>query len=211
MNDRRIDRVERPRDEGLYSSRMEEKKKEKEKFSKDLPEEDKKILLATFFSYLKKMFDTFSPSKQFAGKVIDQQSIIENLQNVKKLLQKLSKENLSNSPEFATALSNAWGVLLEDFDKVEILERKHLQEIASFRKMLDAIKNYPPDSEHRFGFYLLQHAGKDWLPFPFIEILEKLHKEHLEDPKTSTLSRWFKLINKVMENLKVQMPFKPQA
>lgn len=208
MTDRRIDRVERPRDEGVYSSRIQEDKKEKEKY-KHLPaDKDKQILLATFFSYLKKMFDAFSPSKDLAGKVIDQQAIIENLLHFKKLIEKLGKEDLSNSADFATELSEVWSGLLEDFDNVGILERKNIKEIATFREMMDIIKHYPPDTEHRLGYYLLQHAGKDWLPFPFIEILAKLHNEHKEDAKISTLTKWIKLIDGVINTLKKQLPFK---
>ncbi|NGX38259.1 MAG: hypothetical protein K1000chlam2_01431, partial [Chlamydiae bacterium] len=100
MSDRRVERTERHRDEGVYSARVQEDKKEQQKFT-HLPENDKKILLATFFSYLKKMFDTFSPSKKFAGKIVDQQSIVENLQKLKNLLEKLGKKNLSASSDFA--------------------------------------------------------------------------------------------------------------
>lgn len=201
MVDRPLDRVERPRDEGVYADRIEDKKKES-KYSQVPPKDGKQIMLATFFSYLKKMFDTFSPSKQLVSKVVDQQKIIENLLHFKKLLVKLSEQNLSNSAEFAAALSKSWCILLEDFDTIEIMERKNLKEVASFREMMNTIKNYPPDSEHRFGFYLVQQAGTDWLPFPFIEMLSKLHTE------SSTLSSWFKQIDGVIANLSVQQPFK---
>ncbi len=60
MVDRPLDRVERPRDEGVYADRIEDKKKEG-KYSQVPPKDGKQILLATFFSYLKKMFDAFSP------------------------------------------------------------------------------------------------------------------------------------------------------
>ena len=206
MSDRRVERTERHRDEGVYSARVQEDKKEQQKFT-HLPENDKKILLATFFSYLKKMFDTFSPSKKFAGKIVDQQSIVENLQKLKNLLEKLGKKNLSASSDFAIQLSDLWICIVDDFDNIEILERKNLQEVASFREMMDQIKNFPPDSEHRFGYYLLEHAGKDWLPFPFIEILEKLHKEHVTDSKTSNLTSWLKKIDGVITNLKSTLPF----
>lgn len=207
-----VERTERPRDEGVYVPRIEEDKKEKGKYSHLRDDSGKKILIATFFSCLKKMFDAFSPSKNLAGKVVDQQAIIENLLYFKKLLTQLSEENLSNSSDFATNLSSGWAQLLGDFENVEILERKNLQEIATFRKMIDMIKNYPPDSEHCFGYYLLQQAGKDWLPFPFIEILETLHKQHQQNSKTSTLASWFTLIDAVIANLKDQLPFKlPQT
>jgi len=207
MVDRPLDRVERPRDEGVYVSRAEEKKKES-KYSPGPPKEDKQILLATFFSYLKKMFDTFSPSKQLVSKVVDQQKIIENLLKFKKLLDYLSQKDLSESAEYALKLSDSWCTLLEDFDTIEIMERKNLKEVATFREMMDAIKNYPPNSEHRLGYYLVQHAGKDWLPFPFIEILKTLHTEHQTNAKSSTLALWFKQIDAVISNLSLNQPFK---
>ncbi|MBS0630103.1 MAG: hypothetical protein JSS30_07785 [Verrucomicrobia bacterium] len=207
MVDRPLDRVDRPRDEGVYVSRIEDKKKES-KYSPQPPKETKQILLATFFSYLKKMFDTFSPSKQLVSKVVDQQKIIENLLLFKKLLEKLSEKDLSQSAEFASKLSTTWCLLLEDFDTIEIMERKNLKEISNFREMMSNMKNYPPESEHRLGYYLVQHAGQDWLPFPFIEILSKLHTQHQAGPKTSTLSSWFKQIDTVIAGLSLNQPFK---
>jgi len=208
MSDIHSDRVERHRDENVYASRIERDKKGKEKYTPLPSKEDKRVLIATFFSYLKRLFDTFSPSKKLAGKVIDHQSIIENLKIFKKLFKKLGEQDLSNSSDYAAHLSEIWTVLLEDFDNIEIIERKNLSEVARFREMMDKIKNYPPDSEHRLGYYFLQQAGKDWLPFPFIEILEKLHKEHKEDAKNSTLSMWSKLIDTVITNLQSILPFK---
>jgi hypothetical protein len=142
MVDRPLDRVDRPRDEGVYVSRIEDKKKES-KYSSKPPKEDKQVLLASFFSYLKKMFDTFSPSKQYLGKVVDRQKIIENLLHLKKLLEKVSTKDLSQSAEFATELSNIWCILLEDFDTIEILERKNLKDVAMFRQLMDDIKKLP--------------------------------------------------------------------
>ncbi|MDN3507153.1 MAG: hypothetical protein P0S96_07990 [Simkaniaceae bacterium] len=208
MSNRRIDPSEGPREERLYASRTQEDKKEKEKFRQLPSEEGKEILLATFFSYLKKMFDTFSPSKKLAGKVIDQQTIIEHLEKFKEKLNQLKAKDLSNTPDFATELSNIWSLLFEDYENISVLERKNLKEVSSFREMMDTIKHYPAESEHRLGYYLLEHAGEDWLPFPFIEILKKLHDEHLEDPKLSTLTNWQALITNVIDGLKKQLPFK---
>lgn len=209
VDDRRIDPVERPRDEGVYSARIEKDKKEQEKFSEIPSRDDKQILFATFFNYLKRLFDNFSPTKELAGKVIDRQLIIDNLKELKKLFLTLGRKDLSSSIEFATSLSDTWCLLLEDFDHIEVIERKNLKQVASFRMMMEAVKHYPPDSDHHFGYYLLQHAGKDWLPFPFIEMLQKLYNEHVEDPQTSTLKEWIELIDQVIENLKGGLPFNP--
>lgn len=240
MVDRPIDRVERPRDEGLYAARIGEDKKEKQKYSELPPDkQSKKVLVASFFAYLKKMFDSFSPSKQLAGKVVDVQAAVEHLKSFKSALEKLREQNLSNSPEYATELSDIWTLLMEDFDNLAIIQRKALDKTAAFRQLIDAVKNYPPNSEHRLGYYLLQHAGKDWLPFPFIELLKELHQNHiaqtshqgvrkddeteapqlgeksgLEDnqsgePDESTLTQWLSLIDQVIESLGHGLPFGP--
>jgi hypothetical protein len=202
MVDRRIDPSEGPRDDRLYVARIQEDKKEKEKYRQIPSDEEKAVLLATFFSYLKKMFDTFSPSKKIAGKVVDLQSVIEHLEELKKKFAELSEQDLSNSPPFATALSKVWCKLFEDYDNIAILFRKRLAEVATFRELMDAIKHFPPESDHRLGYYLLENAGEDWLPFPFIEMLKQLHEEHIQEPNTSTLSSWQKQISTVIKELK---------
>ena len=206
MGDIHSDRVQRHRDEGVYIDRIEKDRKEKEKYKQLTPKDEQKILHATFFSYLKKIFDTFSPSKELAGKVVDQQKIIAHLKTFKSLLSKLQKTDLSKSIEYAIELSACWCQLLEGFDTIEIMERKNAKNVALFRKMMDTVKNHPEASEHRFGFYLVQHAGKDWLPFPFIEILKDLHDE--QDAKTSTLHSWNHLIDEVITELQNNLPFK---
>ncbi|NGX39658.1 MAG: hypothetical protein KR126chlam1_00991 [Chlamydiae bacterium] len=208
MGDIRGDRVERHRDEGVYVPPVEKDRKEKEKFRHTPPREEEKILSATFFFYLKKIFNTLSTSKKLAGKVVDQQLFVEHLEIFKNLLKKLMKEDLSKSSEYALQLSENWSHLLEDFDGLEIIERKNLKKVALFRELLDIVKHYPPESEHSFGYYLLNQAGKNWLPFPFIEILETLHSEHKEKEKESTLTAWCSLIDSVIENLKNDLPFK---
>ena len=211
MSDIHGDRVERHRDEGVYSSRIERDKKEKEKFSRLSSEEkEKRILSTTFFIYLKKLFDSFSSSKGLIGKTIYQEKITEHLRQLKTLLEELRVKDLSNSADFASQLSNIWSLILEDREQIQILHRKKGSENVLLRELMEAIKNYPQDAEHRLGFYLLQHAGKDWLPFPFIEILEKLHKESKEDRKKSTLIEWIQLIDETIENISSKFFPKPQ-
>ena len=137
-----------------------------------------------------------SETKKLAGKTTDIQGIIRNLNVFKSLLLKLKKEDLSQSADYASKLSDIWILLMEDFETIALIERKELKKVAKFRDLMDMVKNFPPDSEHRFGYYLLEHAGKDWLPFPFIEILAQLHN------KPETLIEWQSLIDQVIESLK---------
>jgi len=207
MGDYRSERVDRHRDEGLYTDQIEKDRKEREEFSEQESEETK-ILFATFFNQLKTFFGLISPSKKFAGKAIDKQEAVDHLREFKRLLKALGTTNLSNSSEYATDLSDAWCKLIDDFDNIEIIERKTLSEVSQFRETMDTIKNYPLESEHRLGYYLLEHAGKDWLPFPFIEILEALHTEHQSNTKKSTLTKWVSLIDQTIEKLTPNLLFR---
>jgi len=207
MSDYRSERVDRPRDEGLFPARIQEDKKEKQKFT-DVPQQDSKMFTATFFHCLKNLFDMFSPSRQLAGKVIDKQAATDNLKQFKQLLKHLTTKDMSSSTDFATELSELWKDLLENFDNIEILERRSLTEVAAFRETMNTIKNYPPDSEYRFGYYLLEQAGKDWLPFPFIEMLKKLYSDHQVDSKRSTLTHWIRKIDMTINHLQHDLPFK---
>lgn len=206
MADIPSNRIDRPRDEHIYVSRIEKDKKGKEKFTDIPPENAKKILFASFFSYLTNLFNSFSPSKKMTGRLIDQQSIIENLRLFKELLEELAKKDLSKSNEYASDLSLIWHHLLDDYENLEIIERKNLIKIVPFRELIYTIKNYPENSEHHFGYYLLMQAGNDWLPFPFIEILSELHLNHKKHGDKSTLVSWIKMIDKAIDELELK-PF----
>lgn len=204
MPDIPSNRIDRPRDENIYVSRIERDKKEKEKFTNIPPDSAKKILFASFFSYLTNLFNSFSPSKKMTGRLIDQQSIIANLHIFKELLEELSKKDLSQSTDFASDLSVIWHRILDDFDNLEIVERKNLSKLSPFRELIYTIKNYPESSEHHFGYYLLMQAGNDWLPFPFIEILSELHLNHKKHGDKSTLVSWIKMIDKTIGELELK-------
>lgn len=199
-------RIDRPRDENIYVSRIEKDKKGKEKFTNIPPDSAKKILFASFFSYLTNLFNSFSPSKKMTGRLIDQQSVIENLRLFKELLDELAKKDLSQSTDFASDLSLIWHRILDDFDNLELIERKNLGKIAPFRELIYTIKNYPESSEHRLGYYLLMQAGNDWLPFPFIEMLLELHNNYKKHGEKSTLVSWIKIIDKTISELELK-PF----
>lgn len=192
-----------PRDEGVYIPPIEKEKHEKEPFKQS--EGERQILFATFFSYLKKLFDAFSPPKELAGKVINIQGIIEHLHILKNLFQDLQKENLSQSAPFTDDLSKIWHILTDDLENLEVAERKNLPELSAFRHLMDDIKNYPNHSDHRLGYYLIKHAEENWLPFPFIELLDSLHKE---ESKTGTLAKWIKSINDLISKFHIHIPFK---
>lgn len=200
MGDYRSERVDRRRDEDFVAEQIEKDRRDKEKF-KPTESDEKKILFAAFFYQLKNFFNLFSSPKKFTATVIDKQDAVDHLRQYKYLLKGLGQQNLSHSSDYAAELSDTWQKLVDDFEKLEIMEKQGLVKVSVFREMIDVMKTYPPDSEHRLGYYLLQQIGKGWLPFPFIEILEGLHKEHQQDTKQSTLTRWIHWIDQTILSL----------
>jgi len=194
-------RIDRPRDEGIIVSPVEGERKEKQQFSKDPAGSPKNVLVAAFFTYLKKLFDSLSGKSKFEATLIDRQQILEDLFAFRKLLQILSQEDQSNNPEFTLQLSELWHNLLDDFNHVELLERKNPKKVAPFKKFLNKIKDFPPNQDHRLGYYLTEYVGKEWLPFPYMEILSKLHKSYQANPAQNTLQEWLALIDEIVVQL----------
>lgn len=202
-------RIDKPRDEGVESSRVEADKKEKTPYVQLSNSSAKRILAATLVNTLKNLFNAFSPvgeEKSLANRIIDQQTILETLSKFKKLLSNLGEEDLSQNALFAQSLSEQWLKIKEDFNKIQIIERKGSNKVASFRRVIDAINHYPQHVDHSFGYYLLEQAGRDWLPFPFIEILLTLHLEYQKKRETSSLRHWIFLIEEVEKEIRGKIP-----
>jgi hypothetical protein len=210
MSDFRKGRIDRHRDEGIYVPPIEGDRKEKEGY-RHLPSSEKKILSATFFNYLKKLFGVFSGSRELGGRIVDRMAIVDRLRALQGLLMRLMSEDLSQSVSYASEFSDLFGETLEDLAIVTIMERKELKKSSGMRELVDAIKHYPKnEEEHPLGFYLMEHAGKDWIPFPFINQLSSLYEEHQKAPDKSTLTQWDRLFDEVIENLKGLNLFKDQ-
>lgn len=211
--DKQVDRVERPRDEGVIVPEIEKEKREKENQKKSPEELNKNLSIFVFFNYLIKTYKIFFYSKTASGKIFDIEHTINHLYSFKNSLKKLAKQDLSKSPLFAEDLSKKWIALNNDFEKIEITKRKRPDTLKKFFNMIEIIKYFPQraiekmmlvkssqDLEHRLGYYLFEQTGKDWLPFPFIEILQKLHIDYQKNTKASTLWKWVVLIDEVIQD-----------
>jgi hypothetical protein len=200
-------RLDRPRDEGVITSRIEAEKKEKVAYASLSSSQTKRLFAATFLNTLRNLFDFFSPEgKSLSEKVIEKQTTLETLLGFKKLLERLSKEDLSQDTLFAGELSQHFLKMEEDFAKLQVMERKGSIKVAHFRRTLETFERYPPEVDHHFGYYLLQQAGKDWLPFPFIEILAGLYTEYQEKGSSSTLSQWNMMLDQLITELRGIIP-----
>ncbi len=119
----------------------------------------------------------------------------KNLADLKKSFEILKKEDRSQDVDFLNDLSKIWNQALAN--------TLHLDEAASlqFKVLAKKILHYPENQTHTFGYYLTEYAGQKWVPFPYMELVQKIHSEHEKNPPSSPLTEWTRLIDEVIDLL----------
>jgi hypothetical protein len=176
------------------------------KADKEGPEEIAKknpqgLLMAGFCAYVHKTVRFLTDSATKKRGVLSGGGLEHHLIEFKKSLVVLTQEDQSQNQEYVFHLSDVWHALLENLNLVEFLERKKSPLIAHIKTFIETIRSYPPKEEHSLGFYMTEFAGKDWLPFPFMELLHKLHDDFHKNKEKSQLSQWIASIDLILAEL----------
>ncbi len=117
---------------------------------------------------------------------INEHKIRDRLSLFQTALETLKKEDRSQDSKFLNHMSELWLKLLDDFFRYKREAPISIQ----FKILVQKIQHYPKDQEHSLGYYLVEHAGKKWLPFPYMEMVQRLHSEYLKNPAESHLEEW---------------------
>lgn len=165
--------------------RRDRKKEEEETSKPDLS------TLAFLLQMIKRTVDFFL-SKATGSKPI-LFTTKKHLQKLKASFQILQMEDRSQDTQFLLSLSSSWQELLED-----LLQLNKDSGYDKLKAFMNSIQTYPEASPHTFGYYLSEAAVQTWIPFPFMELVQKIHKEHELDPKTSSLTRWISSIDEII-------------
>lgn len=152
----------------------------------------KKSLLLTPFLFLLNKFLKFTgktnEEKQRVALNIDQ--LGADVLEIRDILHLLKDQDQSENAQFSQCFSEVWHRMTEYCDLVISFREETAINLDALEKFIDSVKNYPPNEEHSLGFYLSEYAGKDWLPFPFMEILKKVHTDFIVNREDSYLERW---------------------
>jgi hypothetical protein len=159
------------------------------------------LLIASFCAYVQKVVTFLTTAATRKRGVLSGSGLEHHLDEFKKSLITLSKEDRSRDQAFVLSLSGEWHALLENFNLFEFLERKKSPLIAKVKNLIESIQSFPPKQEHSLGYYMTAFAGKDWLPFPFMELLHKLHEDHLANRDKSQLTLWMASIDNLLSEL----------
>ncbi len=181
-----LDRLKRA--EEIERIRWEERKKGGSGGPPDEPPEDEpKAFTRMLYLFLERVIHILNMWASKAVSVASREPLRENLLLLQKTFFKMMEEDKSQDVTFLNGLSIHWLQLL-------IAASKNIE----LMPLIKDIESHPEHEEHTFGYYLEEYAGQKWLPFPYMEMIQKLHHEHLLDPPSSDLTRWTKMIEDLL-------------
>ena len=152
------------------------------------PIQHQKMIYGSIVLFYKKLFNTMFFTRRDGGtRTINEIAVAaEKFRNE---LSKLKATDDTDNPHYTEVLSDLWETLLAAPPN---------SPLAPFLKLAN---EYPFGDAHSLGFYLSQHAGDEWLPFPFLEILKKLHQGYVLRKHHSELSHLLNLLDQALLQL----------
>lgn len=158
-------------------------------------------LRAYILFILHKFLDLFTNASEKGISSSAEKEIRNHLFQLKNDFETLKREDRSQDSLFLNQLSEHWHRALEDILRF----RKETPLALQFKNLLKEIDSYPEKQEFTFGYYLTEFAGQKWLPFPYMELVQKMHDQHQKSSKDSTLSRWVTLIDDLIQKMEPRL------
>ena len=190
-------RDEPPAYDKIMVNPVEKDKKPKEDLYKSAQDSTKSQVFSVLVACFRKLILALSP-KEGQRYIIVEEQLLEDVIRFRQLLLVLAAKDESHNPEFTEQLTGAWHLLSEDCASLIATSETPSPLIEKIKFFIAQIENYPLGADHTLGFYFAQYAGKDWIPFPFMQLLQELHEEHQLNSLLSTLSSWIYLITEIM-------------
>lgn len=182
--------------EKIIVNPLEQDKKSKDQSFDQQKDSPSPQIIALLFSFVKKMLVNFSSKEREKTELGD---IVGNLEAFQRMLRNLEHEDLSHTPEFALHLSELWHDIQDTSAAIAFSKpREATSLIPQIGFFISQIQNYPIGADHTLGYYFNEYAGKDWIPFPFMELLQDLHRDYQASPQTSTLYHWVSLLDTIL-------------
>lgn len=156
---------------------------------------------AALASYLKKAMNSLVIKGKEHSYLVRENHLAESLSSFRSLLVLLATKDVSHDPEFTQKLSERWHCVIDDLHSLTyFFTKKNPELLSKIQFFIDQVDHYPPSGDHSLGYYFSQYAGKKWIPFPFMELLQTLHKQSIKLPKTNTLRNWLFLIDEILSS-----------
>lgn len=168
---------------------------EEEKNKKPLVQKAVSKKLFIYFSFLKILSSFLNRLSKQIPKSLDGTPLHKEIVTIKKSLLSLKEKNLCQDKDFLNHFAFIWMKFLKDYDYYVLKNEKATDLI---KKIIDEVNEYPKNSEFSLGYYISEFAGYQWVPFPYMEMLQNLHLENKKDPINSHLSKWISIIDQLL-------------
>ena len=196
--DKNIYRKEEPSPyEKIIVSPIEKDRRERESYS-SLKNATRFQIYAILVSSFKKLFSALALKGNGHPLVVDFQHLMDDIVAFRQSLIVLSQEDQSHNPDFTQHLSELWHNLLDDCNALSLSTEKFTEILSQLKFFISLVQNFPPGADHTLGYYFTEYAGKNWIPFPFMELLQRLHEEYNASPAISVLNQWITLLNQIL-------------
>ena len=185
----------------IIVNRVEQNKKSDKSFNQfpaDLTYPNTASILVCFF---KKFIMHFSFKNKISTKALKQ-----DLSELKQLFISLSVEDLSHQLEFIQKLSLLWHKIIEDCNPISLSLSKDAGFLKKITGFIQTINHFPANEDHSLGYYLKEHVGEKWVPFPFMELLQELHVDYQKTQNESYLANWIKILSSIVDELPSNTP-----
>ena len=157
-------------------------------------------LYGAFLIFFKKLIDQFDSGKEGGFEALSDDALTSDIKEFKVLLEILRDADQSENSHFYQLLSEAWHRLLQGVQILSHTKRKGNIDPQKLSILMTDIDHYPPNDEHKLGFYLSGYSGEAWLPLPFRDILKRLYADQAVNQENSILSKWIELIREVLQS-----------
>ncbi len=165
------------------------------------PAEDKRPrAYVAFLIFIQKLTTSLGKEKEGTLEEMSEDALTGDIQELKQILQIMMDVDQSENGTFCAQFSATWHRLLQGIQILSHTKRKALIDADKLKAFLAGVGNYPPNEDHKLGFYLSEFAGENWMPLPFREILKCLFSDHRVNQSHSTLMQWVELINEILQN-----------
>lgn len=172
----------------------------------DDKEKTRLYLIATLFSTIKKMIGKIEISN-ISDIIPDPAKLKKDLKALREMFLTLCHNDQSHDSEYLYNLSELWHGLLSDFSNIDIADRDHIPIAGKINDFTSEVLHYPPDEAYSLGYYLTEHAGREWIPFPLMDLLQDLYKQHQKMPASSKLVYWTTKLSDIIEDLETLPEF----
>ena len=197
--DKNIYRKEDPTPyEKIIVNPIEKDRREKEDGYTGLKNSTRAQVFATLVSYFKKVLTALSHKGIRQSFPDSGRNLLDTLLSFRGLRIILSSEDQSHNPDFTQHLSELWHNLLDDCNSLSSSQAAPLEALNKVKFFISQIENFPPGADHTLGYYFNQYAGEEWIPFPFMELLQGLHEEYTASPAISVLQNWLSLLGDII-------------